>query len=116
MMKVVGGTAAIGGLLLTAAAAQAEPLDRESFPNDAVFELHRTSAVFRRCDANRDGALQPAELSCYEDQRTASAESAVSSTLELPANVVMRSTAAGGQSMSAAGAASEQDKRPGGNF
>jgi hypothetical protein len=46
----------------------------------------------------------------------ASAESAVSSALELPTNLVMRSAAAGGQSMSAAGAASDQDKRPAGKL
>ena len=117
MVKVVGWTAACSGVLLGAAAVEAEPLDRGLFPNDAIFELHRTSAVFRRCDVNRDGALQPAELSCYDDQRTAAAEDAIQPTLQVPTNLRMRSAAAGGESMIVpASTANKQDEDLGGKL
>jgi hypothetical protein len=58
--------AAVSGCLSFAVPADAQDLNRRLFASEAVYELHRANPAYRSCDANRDGAFQPDELTCYD--------------------------------------------------
>jgi hypothetical protein len=64
MCRVVVIAAVLGCLCFSAA--EAQDLDRRLFASEAVYELHLANPAYRSCDANRDGALQPDELLCYD--------------------------------------------------
>jgi len=58
--------AVFGCLFCGASAAIAQALDRRLFASESVYELHLANPAYRSCDADRDGALQPDELACYD--------------------------------------------------
>jgi hypothetical protein len=66
MCRVVVIAAVSGCLWSFAVSAEAQDLNRRLFASEAVYELHLANPAYRSCDANKDGAFQPAELPCYD--------------------------------------------------
>lgn len=66
MSRVVVIAAVSGCLCCFVFSAQAQDLNRRLFASEAVYELHLTNPAYASCDSNRDGALQPDELACYD--------------------------------------------------